>query len=169
VSDPYTADEVSEIRTQAVWFPTDTRCPRHDKAMDVAKTVVQQQDSPVSMLVRTVDGWPVTPGWDRTEVELRCESCDESVRAKTGPLPQLTWAKTLGVVREGILKRNRDPRIVGFDQRTLKITIPLPVTTGAENLAYHVPWDALALPAAKIADDVLAAYDQAVERLRPSP
>src|SRR5690242_3449028 len=106
MSEPYNSDELQEIRTQAVWYPTETLCPRHRTPMKVVRTrvfQVEKKDAGTSVLFRVCPGWATIPGWDRDLVELRCDDCGlGSVEAKTGSAPNLVWAGMLGKVREAI-------------------------------------------------------------------
>jgi hypothetical protein len=167
MNEPYTREELEEIRTQAIWFPTDVGCPRHRTRMMVVKTFVFQMVSrtgtKTEVLHKRLDGWPVLAGWDREEVELACDECGANALAKTGPVPQRTWANTLAKVLEGVQKRGCDPRIVESDQRSLKVTIQRPVGgREKEKFAASITWADLAMPAETLAARVLAQYDRHV-------
>jgi hypothetical protein len=159
VTDAYSDDELDEIRTQAVWFPTDTRCPRNHGPMLVVLTFVFQVIGETDMVRRTVDGWSTDSAWERDEVLVRCDTCDLPVRAATGTLLHVTWLHVLEQVRDEMARGGRDPRIVGAEQRTLEVTIPV----NDERFAYQVPVLWLAShPASQIAQEILEAYNQAL-------
>jgi hypothetical protein len=150
VNDPYTAGELEQIRTQAVWFASDVGCPRDGSRMRVAKTFVFQE-----LLHKTLDGWPPLAGWEREGVELRCYECRHNVRVRTGPALQRAWANMLAKVLEGVKQRGRDSRLVGSDLRALQVTIE-------QKFAASISWADLAIPAETLAARVLDQYDRGV-------
>jgi len=151
VHDPYTAGELEQIRTQAVWFATDVGCPRHGSRMKVAKTFVFQE-----ALHKTLDGWPALAGWDREGVELTCDECRYNVRVGTGPVLQRAWANMLAKVLEGVEQRGRDSRLVGSDLRALQVTIE-------QKFAASISCADLAMPAETLAARILDEYDRDVK------
>jgi len=151
VNDPYTAGELEQIRTQAVWFATDVRCPRHGSRMRVAKTFVFQE-----LQHKALDGWPALVGWDREGVELTCDACRHDVRVRTGPALQRAWANMLAKVLEGVEQRGRDSRLVGSDLRALQVTIE-------QKFAASISWADLAIPAETLAARILDQYDRDVK------
>ena len=151
MGDRYTAEELEQIRTQAVWFATDVGCPRHDSRMRVAKTFVFQET-----LHKTLNGWPALAGWEREGVELTCNECRLSVRVKTGPGLQRAWANTLAKVLEGVAQRGRDSRLVGSDLRALQVTIE-------QKFVASISWADLAIPAETLAARILDRYDRDVK------
>ncbi len=125
--------------------------------MRVVLTFVFQIAGETDLVRRPVEGWCTEAGWERDAVLLRCDVCNVPVRAATGALLQATWSHVLEQVREEITRRGRDPRIVGAEQRTLEVTIPV----NDEHFAYQVPVPWLAShPALQIAEEILEAYDQ---------
>lgn len=146
--DPYTAEELEQIRTQAVWFATDVGCPRHGSRMRVAMTFVFQEAKH-----KALNGWPALAGGDREGVELTCDECRLNVRVKTGPVLQRAWANTLAKVLEGVEQRGRDSRLVGSDLRALQVTIE-------QTFVASIPWADLAIPAETLAARILDQYDQ---------
>lgn len=129
-----------------------------------------KNDAGTSVMFRFFPGWATAPGWDRDRVELQCDECGlGSVAARTGSAPHVVWATMLGKVREAMQKRGRDPRIVGADQRELKVTIP---TTGNDKFAISLPWqslnwepwDDLDAASSDLAMLVLDQYDQDAKR-----
>ena len=154
MNDPYTAGELEQIRTQAVWFATDVGCPRHGSRMRVAKTFVVQE-----LLHKTLDGWPPLAGWEREGVELTCYECHLSVRVRTGPVLQRAWANMLAKVLAGVEQRGRDSRLVGSDLRALQVTID-------QKFAASISWADLGMPAETLAARILDEYDGEVEGKR---
>jgi hypothetical protein len=72
----------------------------------------------------------------------------------------------LAKVLEGVEKRGRDSRIVGSDQRSLQVTIELPVGgRERETFAASISWADLAMPTETLAARILDQYDRDVRSL----
>ncbi len=154
----YTPDELREMRKQAVFFPADVPCPRHDDRMGVVRTLAHQS-SGRTVTDRSFEHWPAPPGWEPHAVELVCEACGLNVPAKTGSTLQNVWRRAVELVREGVESRGRDSIVVGTDERFLKVTFELPHTR-EEKHAVYLTVEHLTQSPVKLGQSILEEYDQ---------
>ena len=154
----YTKDELSDIRSQAVFSTPDVRCPRHSSALNVVRTFAHHQVGS-TVRERAFDAWPAPPDWVPDQVHLVCQECQVIVPARTGPDLQEVWRNAVGRVREGLVKRGRDPAVLTTDERYLKVSFELP-TGREEKVSVVIAPEELTFGAEKLAAMLLDAYDR---------
>src|SRR3989442_1437405 len=121
----YSVEEAAQIRAQAVFFPSDVRCPRHGESMAITATLAFQP-VPRGIEEARFEQWPPPEGWRALRVDVACPECELVVPAQTGEELRAGFRKVVELVREGMQARNRDAAVVHADDRYLTVKVEAP-------------------------------------------
>jgi len=154
----YSAEEVAQVRAQAVFFPSDARCPRHGDPMAVTTTFAFRHE-PGGVTEGRFEHWPPPEGWEASRVEIACPECGVVVPAQTSDELREGFRRVVELVGEGMKARNRDPVVVHPDDRYLTVKVEARHDRAEKWPFPLVPDNDLRQRPDKVAARILAAYD----------